>query len=161
MQFHPDQERSGDQLKKKFNKLAKTQMGTGDPTMPADVREAKVIRGLIIEKSEGVTGSEEEPFALGEDDQEEGEQGNVAEEEEVAEEPAEEYAVVGRADWRGAVGVAHANGSVRGGRGGGVARAGSSASSASPNQGVSFVSFTIYVIFIYWLSNIFVSVRFV
>ena len=43
MQFHPDQERTGDQLKKKFNKLAKTQMGTGDPTMPADVRKAKTI----------------------------------------------------------------------------------------------------------------------
>jgi hypothetical protein len=139
MQFHPDQERSGDQLKKKFNKLTKTEMGTGDPTLPADVCEAKVICGLIIEKSEGVTGSEEEPFALGEDEQEEGEQGDVAEEDEVVEEPVEENAVVGRVNWHGAVGVARTDGSVRGGRGGGIARAGSSASSVSPNQGVSHV----------------------
>jgi hypothetical protein len=41
MAYHPDEERSGDQLKKKFNKLAKTKMGTGDPNMPADVREAR------------------------------------------------------------------------------------------------------------------------
>ncbi len=32
--------------------------------MPPDVRESKEIRRLIIEKSEGVTGSEEEPFAV-------------------------------------------------------------------------------------------------
>ena len=64
MNFHPDLERTGDQLKKKFNKLAKTKMGTGEPTMPADVREAKAICHLIIEKLEGVTGSEDEPFAL-------------------------------------------------------------------------------------------------
>ena len=57
MAYHRDEERSGDQLKKKFNKLAKTKMGTGDPNMPAEVREAKEIRRLIIEKSEGVTGN--------------------------------------------------------------------------------------------------------
>lgn len=45
MQFHPDQDRTGDQLKNKFNKLEKTQMGTGDPPMPADVRKAKAICG--------------------------------------------------------------------------------------------------------------------
>ncbi len=59
MAYHPAEERSGDQLKKKFNKLAKMKMGTGDPVMPPDVREAKEIRRLIIEKSEGVTGSED------------------------------------------------------------------------------------------------------
>jgi len=63
MAFHPDEGRNGDQLKKKFNKLAKMKMGTGDPDIPADVREAKEIRRLIIEKTEGVTGSEEEAFA--------------------------------------------------------------------------------------------------
>jgi hypothetical protein len=41
MTFHPDQERTGDQLKKKFNKLSKTRMGTGDPTMPTDVCKAE------------------------------------------------------------------------------------------------------------------------
>jgi len=55
MRFHPDQEHVGDQLTKKFNKRAKTKMGTGDPSMPPDVHEAKEIQGLIIEKSEGVT----------------------------------------------------------------------------------------------------------
>ena len=50
--------------KKKFNKLAKTKMGTGDPNMPAEVREAKAICKLIIEKSEGVTGLEEEYLAV-------------------------------------------------------------------------------------------------
>ncbi len=142
MQFHPDQERSGDQLKKKFNKLAKTQMGTGDPNMPADVREAKVIRGLIIEKSEGVTGSEEEPFAFEEGLDEEGEQqGDVAEEEVAGEEPAvDDNVLVGRANWRGAVGAARADGSVKGGRGGGAAKAAGSVTSVSPNLGVSCFS---------------------
>jgi hypothetical protein len=48
MRFLPDQERSGDQLKKKFNTRTQTKMGTGDPTMPADVREAKEIQWLIM-----------------------------------------------------------------------------------------------------------------
>ena len=38
-------------------------MGTGDTTMPPAVREAKHNRHLIIEKTEGVTGSEDELFA--------------------------------------------------------------------------------------------------
>ena len=45
--------------------------------------------------------------------------------------------LVGRANWRGAVGAARADGSVRGGRGGGAARAAGSVTSVSPNQGVS------------------------
>ena len=82
-EIHPDLEHTGDQLKKKFNKISKTKMGTGDPTMPPDVRKAKEIRGLIIEKSEGVTGSEDEPFALDEfldDENEEEDADNGAEE---------------------------------------------------------------------------------
>lgn len=70
MAFHPDKERSSDQLKKKFNKLSKVKMGTGDPNMPPDIREAKEIRRLIIEKSEGVTVSEDEMFALDKLDEE-------------------------------------------------------------------------------------------
>jgi hypothetical protein len=61
--FHPELERTGDQLKKKFNKLARTQIPTGNPNIPPAVREAKEIRELIVEKSEGVTGSEEEVFS--------------------------------------------------------------------------------------------------
>ncbi len=128
MRFHPDLERTGDQLKKKFNKLAKTKMGTGDPTMPPDVREAKEICGLIIEKSEGVTGSEDEPFALDdvpEDENEEEDTDNGAEE-----------------NWRGAGGAARAGSVVAAvrGRGGltGVTGRGGSVSSVSPHRGVSY-----------------------
>ena len=64
MRFHPYLECSEDQLKKKFNQLTKRKMGTGDHTMPHNVCNAKEIRGLIVEKSEGVTGSEDEPCAL-------------------------------------------------------------------------------------------------
>jgi len=61
--FHPELERTADQLKKKFNKLARTKVPTGDPIIPFVIREAKAIRVLIIEKAEGATGSEEEGFA--------------------------------------------------------------------------------------------------
>ena len=129
MRFHPNLERTGDQLKKKFNKLAKTKMGTGDPTMPPGVCEAKEIRGLIIKKSEGVTGSEDEPFALddvSEDENEEEDTDNGAEE-----------------NWHGAVGAACADLSVVAavrGRGGGtvVTGRGGSVSSVSPHRGVSY-----------------------
>ena len=60
----PRQRKERGSVEKKFNKLATVKMGTGDPTMPPDVHKAKEIRRLIIEKSEGVTGSEEEPFAI-------------------------------------------------------------------------------------------------
>ena len=36
---------------------------TGNPNIQPDVREAKEIKERIIEKSEGVTGSEEEVFS--------------------------------------------------------------------------------------------------
>ena len=42
-------------------------MGTGNPTMPEEVHVAKEIWRLIIKKSEGVTDSEDEPFALDDD----------------------------------------------------------------------------------------------
>ena len=61
--FHPDLEWTDKQLKKKFNKLARTQIETGNPNIPPPVREAKAIKELIVEKSEGVTGSEEEIFS--------------------------------------------------------------------------------------------------
>ena len=107
-------------------------MGRGDPTMPPDVREAKEIWGLIIEKSEDVTGSEDEPFALDdvpEDENEEEDTDNEAEE-----------------NWHGAVGAAFANRSVVAavrGRGGGtvVTGRGGSVSSVSPHWGVSYAWF--------------------
>ena len=61
--FHPELERTAEQLKKKFNKLARTKVPTGEPTIPFTVCEANAIRVLIIEKAEGATGSEEEGFA--------------------------------------------------------------------------------------------------
>jgi hypothetical protein len=70
MAFHPAKERSGDQFKNMFNILSQVKMGTGDPNMPLDIREAKEIRQLIIEKSEGVTRSEDEQFALNKLDEE-------------------------------------------------------------------------------------------
>ena len=62
-QFHPELERTGDQLKKKFNKLSKTKVPTGEPNIPFTIQESKAIRLLIIEKTKGATGSEEEVFA--------------------------------------------------------------------------------------------------
>ncbi len=61
--FHPELGRTGDQLKKKFNKLCRTMIPTGNPNIPFSVREAKEIRQLIVEKTEGATGSEEELFS--------------------------------------------------------------------------------------------------
>jgi hypothetical protein len=70
MPYHTDEEQSGDKLKKKFNKLAKVKMGTGNPAIPPDVCEAEDICCLIIEKSAGVTGSKEVPFAVEDTDEE-------------------------------------------------------------------------------------------
>ena len=61
---YPDRERTGVQLRKKFNDTAKTNIPTGDPNIPDHVREAKRIRGLIYEKTEGGTGSPSEGFGL-------------------------------------------------------------------------------------------------
>ena len=61
---YPDRARTGDQLRKKFNSLAKTAIPTGDPNIPPDVREAKRIRELIFQKSDGGTGSPSEAFGL-------------------------------------------------------------------------------------------------
>ena len=62
--FHPELERTAEQLKKKFNKLSQTKVPTGNPTIPFIVWEAKAIRVLIIEKAEGATSSEEEGFTV-------------------------------------------------------------------------------------------------
>jgi hypothetical protein len=49
--FHPELERTGNQVKKKFNKLARTKVPTGEPDIPFIVSKAKAIRELIIEKA--------------------------------------------------------------------------------------------------------------
>jgi hypothetical protein len=48
--FHPDLERSGDQSKKKFDKISRTNIPTGNPNTPPTMREAKEIRELIMER---------------------------------------------------------------------------------------------------------------
>jgi hypothetical protein len=137
--FHPDEERNGDQLKKKFNKLAKVKMGTGDPNVPPDVSEAKAIRKLIIEKTEGVTGSEEEPFAL-EEDYEEGDDGEEGEEDvqDVDGDPSVNEGAVREV---GLAGVARAGGAgaARAAGNRAVQRSGGSLSSTSPHNGVSTI----------------------
>jgi hypothetical protein len=61
--IHPDLERTGDQLNKKINKLARTKSPTRQLNIPFTVQEAKAINVPNIEKAEGDTGSEEEGFA--------------------------------------------------------------------------------------------------
>jgi hypothetical protein len=146
MAFHTDEGRNRDQLKKKFNKLAKMKMGTGDPNMPANVREAKEIRRLIIEKTEGVTGSEEEAFAA--DDIEEDldfadveNENKIAEEaEEAGEQENNNMGIVGAGLHRDAVGAAHAG--VNGVAAGAVNAAPVGMGDAgTPRQRVSTLSF--------------------
>jgi hypothetical protein len=70
--YYSSVDRTADQLRKKFNKLARTAIPTGSPNIPPNIANAKHIRGLVIEKTEGGTGSVSEGFglALGSDDQE-------------------------------------------------------------------------------------------
>ena len=49
---------------KKFNNLARRPIPTGDPYIPPEVGEAKCIRGLIIQKSKGRTGSVSDGYGL-------------------------------------------------------------------------------------------------
>jgi hypothetical protein len=60
--FFPDRERTWEQLKKKFWGCANKNMPTGDPNIPWHVQEAKEIRRLIIERTEGTRGSPSEGF---------------------------------------------------------------------------------------------------
>ena len=57
-------------VEKKFHDLARRNIPTGDPNIPPQVREAKRVRALIYQKSNGGTGSVSDGFgvALGPDD---------------------------------------------------------------------------------------------
>jgi hypothetical protein len=55
-------------MKKKYNRLAKTKIPTGDLNCPPAVREAKRITRLIVEKTDGRTGDEEDIFSPDDDD---------------------------------------------------------------------------------------------
>lgn len=61
---YPDRERTGLQLRKKFNDVSTTKIPTGDPNIPPHIRDAKRIRGLIYQKTDGGTGSPSEEFGL-------------------------------------------------------------------------------------------------
>lgn len=61
---YPELTRTSEQLKRKFNELARRVSPTGDPTIPQDVREAKRVRALMIEKTEGGTGSVSDGYGL-------------------------------------------------------------------------------------------------
>ena len=75
--YYPDYNRTGDQLRTKFNALARLDIPTGDPTMPPHVRAAKRARYKIIERSEGAQGDEEFPLALQESDTEDNTSGGI------------------------------------------------------------------------------------
>jgi hypothetical protein len=87
--------------------------------MPPDVREAKDIRRLIIEKTEDVTGSEDEAFAADDIDQDaevnEYEENtianNIADEDE-DEQVSNNGGILGMGQHRDAVGVAHGGANV-------------------------------------------------
>jgi hypothetical protein len=65
--YFSDSRRTGEQLKKKYNRLAKTKIPTGDPNCPPSVREAKRISRLIVEKTNGTAGDEEDIFSPDDD----------------------------------------------------------------------------------------------
>ena len=53
----------GERFKKEFKKIERTMIPTRNPNIPPHVRQDKEIKDLIIEKSEGVIGLEEELFS--------------------------------------------------------------------------------------------------
>jgi hypothetical protein len=66
------------QCKKNFNTFApRTQIPTGNPNITPPARGVKAIKELRVEKSEGVTGSEEEIFSPDDIEEEEGMTGIV------------------------------------------------------------------------------------
>jgi hypothetical protein len=83
--------------------------------MPPDVREAKNIRRLIIEKTEGVPGSKDKAFAADDLDEDaevsEYEENNIADEVE-GEQGSNNGGIVGMGQHRDAVGVARGGANV-------------------------------------------------
>ena len=49
---YPDADRTVDSLRRKFSSLHRSRVPTGDPNCPAEVREAKRIKCLIIERAQ-------------------------------------------------------------------------------------------------------------
>jgi hypothetical protein len=76
-QYFPNRERTWEQLKKKFWNLANKRIPTGDPNMPWEVQEAKSIRHLIIERTDGARGSPSEEFEFACEDDSDAEEGVI------------------------------------------------------------------------------------
>ena len=51
-EIYPANERTGKSLRRKYRLLAKTKIPTGDPSCPEEVRRAKRIAMMIVEKTE-------------------------------------------------------------------------------------------------------------
>jgi hypothetical protein len=56
-EYFPEQNRTTDSLRRKFQWMAKLKMPTGDPNMPRHIRVAKRAYYAIIKESDGSTGS--------------------------------------------------------------------------------------------------------
>ena len=76
---YPNQDRTVESLKRKFQELAKKKIPTGDPNCPPHVRFAKRIYRKIVEATDGSTGGSNLEDDL-EDDDEENEGDDVGEE---------------------------------------------------------------------------------
>ena len=76
---YPNQDRTVESLKRKFQELAKKKIPTGDPNCPPHVRFAKRIYRKIVEATDGSTGASDLDDDL-EDDDEENEGDDVGEE---------------------------------------------------------------------------------
>lgn len=53
---YPDQQRTLESLKRKFQELARAKIKTGDPNMPRHIRVAKRAYYAIVKKTDGSTG---------------------------------------------------------------------------------------------------------
>ena len=73
-EMYPANERTGESLRRKYRLLAKKKIPTGDPACPEEVRRAKHIATMIVEKTEASSGddNEDEDEGLGGNDEEEG-----------------------------------------------------------------------------------------
>ena len=73
---YPDQQRTLESLKRKFQELARAKVKTGDPNMPRHVRVAKRAYYAIVKKTDGSTGggSDDSIFGVVRSDDEAGEE---------------------------------------------------------------------------------------
>jgi hypothetical protein len=53
---YPEQQRTLESLKRKFQELARAKIKTGDPNMPPHIRVPKWVYNAIVKKTNGSTG---------------------------------------------------------------------------------------------------------